>query len=97
MMQQLSRAQLLMIAQQCKPFSDWKFLCVAQTNLLEVVCEPRTLEKQDDEVVSADLFEKIKDTLLCPICGSVFVEPRIIKKCFHKFCKACIEHYIWRV
>ena len=95
---QLSRAQLLMIAHQCKPFTWFRIITVAQTNLLEVVCEPRTLEKPADELVSADLFEKMKDNaLLCPICGSVYVEPRIVKKCFHKFCKGCIEHYIWRV
>jgi rubredoxin len=50
-----------------------------------MVCKPRILEydnSKDDpseEVVDMELFENLKEALLCPVCYDVYKEPLNVK------------------
>lgn len=38
-------------------------------------------------------FERLKEYILCPVCYEVFIEPKNVRLCLHKFCQDCIENY----
>lgn len=46
-----------------------------------------------DESIDSNLFDKLKETLLCSVCSDVYIDPLNVKQCLHKFCAACIEDY----
>lgn len=40
-----------------------------------------------------DLFDKLKEGLLCPVCADIYKNPLNVRQCLHKFCLNCIEDY----
>lgn len=50
-------------------------------------------ESVDSEFVNLELFDSIKEALLCSVCSDVFKDPLNVKQCLHKFCATCIEDY----
>ena len=39
----------------------------------------------------------IEEVLRCNICYNIFQNPVSVKGCLHKFCKACISDYYFKV
>ena len=39
-------------------------------------------------------WQQIEEEILCPICGSIFTEPKTIPSCLHTFCKECLKESI---
>ena len=64
-----------------------------------MACKPRTLNVESgtddpsEENIDLDLFQELKEVLLCPVCYDVYKDPLNVKQCLHKFCAACIEDY----
>lgn len=67
-----------------------------------MACKPRLLvepkedenyEEDEDDYISLDLFNQIKEVLLCLVCFDVYKHPVNVKPCLHKFCNNCIEAY----
>lgn len=40
-----------------------------------------------------ELFDKLKEGLLCPVCADIYKNPLNVRQCLHKFCLNCIEDY----
>ena len=62
-----------------------------------MACQPRLLLSEDseneDDYIDMELFSKVKEVLLCPVCFDVYKNPVNVKQCLHKFCIGCIEDY----
>ena len=68
---------------------------IAGSFFLEIA-EPRVLgedSNEGDQVVDAELFERLKDLIQCQICASIYRQPQCVRTCLHKFCEECIERY----
>ena len=39
-------------------------------------------------------WQQIEEEILCPICRTIFTDPKIIPSCLHTFCKKCLEESI---
>jgi hypothetical protein len=46
-----------------------------------------------DTVIRDDLFEVFKDSITCPLCLNILIEPIICMKCQKVYCKKCIEKW----
>ena len=60
------------------------------------IAQPRLLPAdgpEDDAVIDAALFERLKDQLQCQICAGVYAKPQNVRTCLHKFCEECIDRY----
>jgi len=64
-----------------------------------MACKPRFLtdvpddETTDEDYITLDLFNQMKEVLLCPVCFDVYKHPVNVKPCLHKFCTECIGLY----
>ena len=43
-------------------------------------------------IVKDNIYEMFKDTIICPICNSIMIEPVICVNCQNTFCKKCKEN-----
>ena len=44
-------------------------------------------------IVEDDIFKIFKNSVICPICKSILVEPQLCLKCQNNFCKKCIDKW----
>ena len=44
-----------------------------------------------DTIVKNDTYELLKDSIFCPICSNLMIEPVICLICQNIYCKKCIE------
>ena len=44
-------------------------------------------------LVKDDISNLFKDSIICPICNSVLIDPMLCMKCQKTFCKKCIDSY----
>ena len=61
-----------------------------------MVCEPRLLDDTNDtseDIINEDVFDLLKEFLLCPVCYDIARNPVRVKQCLHKFCMSCIDDY----
>jgi hypothetical protein len=42
-------------------------------------------------IVKNQVYELFKDSIICPICDEVMIEPVICLNCQNSYCKTCIE------
>ena len=42
-------------------------------------------------IVEDEIFNIFKDSVLCPVCKSIFINPVLCLKCQNSFCQKCIE------
>ena len=47
----------------------------------------------NDTLVEDDITKLFKDTITCPLCKSIFVNPFLCLKCQKVFCKKCIDKW----
>ena len=49
------------------------------------------MEKYANEknIVKNEVYELFKDTIICPVCNSLMIEPVICLSCQNTFCKKC--------
>ena len=48
----------------------------------------------DDCIVESELYLKLKDLLICPICKKLYKDPLMCSGCQSTYCQRCIENYI---
>ena len=46
-----------------------------------------------DTIVKNQVYELFKDSIICPICDEVMIEPVICLNCQNSYCKKCIEKF----
>ena len=44
-------------------------------------------------IVEDEIYTTFKDSVICPICKSILVEPQLCLKCQSTFCKKCIDEW----
>ena len=51
------------------------------------------MEKYANEknIVKNEVYELFKDTIICPVCNSLMIEPVICLSCQSNFCKKCSQ------
>ena len=47
----------------------------------------------DDCVVKNDLYNQIKDLIICPLCKKIYKEPLMCSKCQNAYCQECLEKF----
>ena len=47
----------------------------------------------EEDFINMNIFDNLKEGLLCPVCFDVFKDPYNVRQCLHKFCAVCIEDY----
>ena len=47
----------------------------------------------EDTIIKNDIYNLFSDSLICPICKCIMIEPVICLGCQNKFCKNCIENW----
>ena len=47
----------------------------------------------EDTIVKNEVYELLKDSIICPICDSFMIEPAICQECQYTFCKKCIKEF----
>jgi hypothetical protein len=80
----------------CKYLLCIKIILKLDLNTYQIACKPRLLEKgstNESEYITMDLFDKLKEGLLCPVCAEIYKNPLNVRQCLHKFCLNCIEDY----
>ena len=45
-------------------------------------------------VVKDDIYNLFKDSITCPLCKNILIEPLMCVKCQNSFCKTCIDNYM---
>ena len=45
----------------------------------------------EDSIVKNELYEELKDSITCPICECLMIEPMVCSKCQNTYCKKCID------
>ena len=45
----------------------------------------------EDTIVKNEIYDKFKDTIICPICNNLMIEQVICLNCLNVYCKKCIE------
>ena len=64
----------------------------------ESVCSPRKIINESKIEIDKEQISKVlEEVLRCNICYNIFQNPVSIKGCLHKFCKACISDYYFKV
>ena len=55
-----------------------------------MACKPRILQESEksaeSDTITMEIFQKIKEVILCPVCYDVYKSPVNVKQCLHKFC-----------
>ena len=74
-------------------------MAIAKMNKRKEAQEQLKIDKNsfytgEDELIDGEMFEKMKETILCPVCTNVYKNPVNVRLCLHKFCSDCIENYI---
>ena len=44
-------------------------------------------------VVNNEIYQVFKDSVMCPICSNILIEPVICMKCQNSYCKRCSEDW----
>ena len=44
-------------------------------------------------IIEDEIYTTFKDSVICPICKSILVEPQLCLKCQNNFCKKCIDKW----
>ena len=44
-------------------------------------------------IIEDEIYTAFKDSVICPICKSILVEPQLCLKCQNNFCKKCIDKW----
>ena len=47
----------------------------------------------DDTVVQDDFFNAFKDSITCPLCLCILIEPVMCMKCQNVYCKKCVDDW----
>ena len=47
----------------------------------------------EDTIVKNDIYEAFKDSIICPICLCIIIEPVMCLSCQNHFCKKCIKDW----
>ena len=64
----------------------------------ESVCSPRKIINESKIEIDKEQISKVlEEVLRCNICYNIFQNPVSIKGCLHKFCKACISDYYFKI
>ena len=50
----------------------------------------------EQTVLKDDVYNAIKDSLICPICKDLIITPMMCMNCQNTFCKKCIEEWAIR-
>ena len=50
----------------------------------------------EQTVLKDDVYNTIKDSLICPICKDLIISPMMCMNCQNSFCKKCIEKWTIR-
>ena len=45
----------------------------------------------NDTIIKDEIYDTFKDSISCPICYNIFIEPIMCIKCQNSFCKQCID------
>lgn len=46
-----------------------------------------------DTIIKDDFFNMFKDSVICPLCFNILIEPIICMKCQKVYCKMCIDNW----
>ena len=46
----------------------------------------------EETIIKNDLYETVKDYIICPGCKHIIIEPIICSGCISNFCKKCIDN-----
>ena len=46
----------------------------------------------EETIVKNEIYECFKDSIICPICLEIMIEPVICLECQNSFCKKCKEY-----
>lgn len=47
----------------------------------------------ESTIVKNEIFDSLKDLLICSLCNQIFFEPKMCMICQNSFCKNCIEKW----
>ena len=47
----------------------------------------------EDNIINDDIYKKLKDSITCPLCINIFINPLICLKCQNVYCKKCIDDW----
>ena len=47
----------------------------------------------ENTIVKNEIYESFKDSIICPICLCIIIEPVMCLECQNNFCKKCIEDW----
>ena len=47
----------------------------------------------DDLVIKNEMYKVFKDSIICPICLKILINPLMCMKCQKVYCKKCIEQW----
>ena len=47
----------------------------------------------EKNVVNQDFYNEIKDSIICPICKDLMINPMMCMNCQNCFCKKCIQNW----
>lgn len=45
----------------------------------------------NDTIIKDNIYNNVKDLILCPICQNILIEPVMCMKCQKSFCKKCVD------
>ena len=44
-------------------------------------------------IISDNIYQMFKDTVICPLCKSIFINPVMCLKCQNTYCQKCIDKW----
>ena len=47
----------------------------------------------EDQIVQKDLYNILKDSITCPLCFGIYINPVMCMKCQNTYCKKCAEDW----